>query len=616
MPRRGFVGSPTWTGTRTDTRIAYLAGPVPTRELRLVAGDGTDDRLLARRVAPVAPAWRPGPERELAFVRRSGRLDVVAAESGALRWRARAVPKSARLEWSADGRRLLVADARRLRIYDARGQLLKSFPVPPGFFVVDGAFASDGRVAYTAVHPTRDESRIFVAGARPRQLFAGPGGFASLRWSPDGRRLVFAWPEADQLVFLSPTQNEQDPGCVERLATLRSDSASHRLVLRAGALTLAAAALLASAAGAETRQSFALGEPWNGKLANGVQLTREGPDHFTWDPVRKQAPNRPWRRWGTSRLVATVLAVLAEHRAAHPEAPRVGVGDLSRPRGGDFGARFGGIGHASHQNGLDVDVYYPRRDGQELAPQRVAQIDRRLAQDLVDRFVRAGAVKVFVGPRTGLRGPSRIVRKLVHHDDHIHVRLANDPPRRVLLGRSAEGRAIHAYRLGNPAARRLLVVGTVHGNEPAGMRVTQRLLRATPPLHAELWVVPNLNPDGLARGTRANAAGADLNRDFGRFSQPETRIARTLIRRLRPWLSVWYHQPQGLVRAYGPSVAVGRRYAALARERYRTLVWPPGTAARWQNSIGQRSFVVELGPRPLRGRAAARHVRALLAFAG
>jgi hypothetical protein len=203
VPRRGFVGSPSWTGTRTDTRIAYLAGSVPRRELRVIAGDGTEDRLIARAVAPVAPAWRPGPERELAFVRRSGRLLVVAAESGAVRWRARAVPKSARLEWSADGKRLLVADGRRLRIYGANGRLLRSFPVPRGFFVVDGTFAADGRVAFAAVHPGRNESRIFVAGTRPRQLFAaGPGWLTSLRWSPDGRRLAFAWPEADQLVFL------------------------------------------------------------------------------------------------------------------------------------------------------------------------------------------------------------------------------------------------------------------------------------------------------------------------------------------------------------------------------------------------------------------------------
>ncbi|HKH31004.1 MAG TPA: penicillin-insensitive murein endopeptidase [Gaiellaceae bacterium] len=386
-------------------------------------------------------------------------------------------------------------------------------------------------------------------------------------------------------------------------------------MLRAGAVALVAAAVLVSAAGADTRRSYALGKPWEGRLANGVQLTREGVDHFTWDPVLKRSPNRGWRLWGTDRLVRTVLAVLDDYHAAHPEASRVGVGDLSRPRGGDFGAQFGGIGHASHQNGLDVDVYYPRRDGEELAPRRVGEIDRALAQDLVNRFVQAGAVKIFVGPHTGLRGPRRVVRPLVHHDDHLHVRLHDDRPRRVLLGESAGLRAIYAYRLGNPAARKLLVVGTIHGNEPAGTAVTRRLLRVSPPLHAELWVVPDLNPDGRAAGSRANAEGADLNRDFGRFSQPETRIARALIRQIHPWLSVWYHQPQRLVRAYGGSVAVGRAYARLARARYRTIVWPPGTAARWQNGIGERSFVVELGPGRLGPRVAARHAHAILALA-
>jgi Penicillin-insensitive murein endopeptidase/Succinylglutamate desuccinylase / Aspartoacylase family len=385
-------------------------------------------------------------------------------------------------------------------------------------------------------------------------------------------------------------------------------------VLRAGAVALVVAVVLASAAGADTR-SYALGKPWDGRLSNGVQLPRDGIDHFTWDPVLKRTPNRGRRLWGTDRLVRTVLATLADYHATHPEAPRVGVGDLSRPRGGDFGPLFGGIGHASHQNGLDVDVYYPRRDGQELAPRRVGEVDRRLAQELVDAFVRAGAVKIFVGPHTGLRGPRRIVRPLVHHDDHLHVRLHDDRPRRVFLGDSRNGRPIYAYQLGNPAARKLLVVGSVHGDEPAGIAVARRLLRASPPLRAELWVVPDLNPDGRAAGTRANGAGADLNRDFGRFTQPETRIARALIREIHPWLSVWYHQPEGRVRAYGRSTAVARVYARLARARYRRIVWPPRTAARWQNGNGERSFVVELGPGRLTGRAAAQHVRAILALA-
>jgi murein endopeptidase len=175
------------------------------------------------------------------------------------------------------------------------------------------------------------------------------------------------------------------------------------------------------------RESRALGRPDAGRLVDGVRFPSEGAVFFTWDPVLKQAPNRAWRRWGTDRLVRTTLRVLREFAAAHPEAPRVGIGDLSRPHGGDFGRRFGPLGHASHQNGLDVDVYYPRLDRLERAPRTAAQVDRRLAQDLVNRFVAAGAIRVFVGPNVGLTGPRGIVMPLAQHDNHLHVRLPPDP---------------------------------------------------------------------------------------------------------------------------------------------------------------------------------------------
>jgi murein endopeptidase len=135
-----------------------------------------------------------------------------------------------------------------------------------------------------------------------------------------------------------------------------------------------------------------------------------------------RSPSRPWRRWGTDRAIRAVLRVAAAYRRANPDAPRMLVGDISRPRGGGFGAHFGGPGHFTHQNGLDVDVYYPRRDRLEAAPTRVAQIDRRLAQDLVDRFLAAGATVVFVGPRTGLVGPPGRVVALRRHDNHLHAR--------------------------------------------------------------------------------------------------------------------------------------------------------------------------------------------------
>jgi murein endopeptidase len=171
------------------------------------------------------------------------------------------------------------------------------------------------------------------------------------------------------------------------------------------------------------RDSRAIGLPHAGSLRGGVRLPRDGAHYFTWDPIRKQRPNRPWRRWGTADLVRVTLEVVRDYAAANPRAPRVAVGDLSRPHGGDFGPEFGRPGHVSHQNGLDVDLYYPREDGREVAPASADQIDQRLSQDLVTRFVEAGAEKVFVGPNTGLTGPPEVVVPLVNHDNHLHVRL-------------------------------------------------------------------------------------------------------------------------------------------------------------------------------------------------
>jgi murein endopeptidase len=167
------------------------------------------------------------------------------------------------------------------------------------------------------------------------------------------------------------------------------------------------------------RHSTSLGRPDHGSLVNGVQLPAEGITFFTWDPVLLRSPDRGWRRWGNDRLVRMVLQVVGEYWLENPDAPRVCIGDLSRRHGGDFQPK-----HASHQNGLDVDVYYPRLDRRERPPIRPAQINRPLAQDLLNRFVAAGATRIFVGPNTHLKGPRRIVQILVLHDNHMHVRIA------------------------------------------------------------------------------------------------------------------------------------------------------------------------------------------------
>ena len=136
-------------------------------------------------------------------------------------------------------------------------------------------------------------------------------------------------------------------------------------------------------------------------------------------------------------------------------------------------------------------------------------------------------------------------------------------PGHVPLGHSAQGRAIVAVEVGDPhAARKVLVVGCIHGNECAGIAIARRLERMTPPKGVDLWIVESLNPDGYAAGTRVNARGVDLNRNFpwgwqdlegvtgsgpAPLSEPESRLAARLILRLRPAVSIWFHQHLNLV---------------------------------------------------------------------
>ena len=164
------------------------------------------------------------------------------------------------------------------------------------------------------------------------------------------------------------------------------------------------------------RPGVSRGLPFGGSLSGGTQLPQEGPDWVTWDPVTDSSPNEPVRLFGNERTIRTVVSVLAAYRKADPDAPRVVVGDISFRGGGPMDE------HVSHQNGLDVDVYYPRRDHALRAPVVTSQIDRARAQDLLNRFVAAGAQMVFVGFSTGLHGPGGVVIPYPNHENHMHVR--------------------------------------------------------------------------------------------------------------------------------------------------------------------------------------------------
>jgi hypothetical protein len=167
----------------------------------------------------------------------------------------------------------------------------------------------------------------------------------------------------------------------------------------------------------EWRSGRSLGVPYGGSLVDGTGLPIAGDDWVTWNPVTDSVPNEPERLYGHERTIRAVIAVASAHRAAHPSAPRVVIGDISREGGGPMTDE-----HVSHQNGLDVDVYYPRLDRRLRAPGTPADVDRRLAQDLVDRFVAAGAQMVFVGYSTGLHGPTGVVMPYRNHENHMHVR--------------------------------------------------------------------------------------------------------------------------------------------------------------------------------------------------
>jgi protein MpaA len=205
--------------------------------------------------------------------------------------------------------------------------------------------------------------------------------------------------------------------------------------------------------------------------------------------------------------------------------------------------------------------------------------------------------------------------------------------RTVVIGRSVDGRAITARVVGpDSARRRVLLVGCIHGNECAGLRIISALAHSRPWPGVQMWLIGELNPDGTAAGTRQNADGVDLNRNFPYqwrpvsdptyysgphpLSEPESRAAVKLIGRIRPAVTIWYHQHQDVTDMAGGDRGVARRYAQLSGLAATCLAFLPGTASGWANHEfpGTTSFVVELPTGPVAGGALSRHLRAVHAM--
>jgi len=133
--------------------------------------------------------------------------------------------------------------------------------------------------------------------------------------------------------------------------------------------------------------------------------------------------------------------------------------------------------------------------------------------------------------------------------------------RELTIGTSALGRPIVAVHVQDSPYRPVIAIGPIHGDEAMGLKVIERLLEvAEIPVDLNLWVISTVNPDGLALGTRGNANGVDLNRNFatddwrivGRgtekysgenaASETETRAVQEFLIEQKPLLVVWWHQ--------------------------------------------------------------------------
>ena len=194
---RPGVSSPRWTGTEADTRIAY----VDRTGIRIVAGDGTGDRLLVPGVrGPLA--WRPGPGFVLAYAT-AREVRVLDVDTGRVLWRAQRAGRRSpirAIEWSSDGKRLLVLQPYALRVYEEGGRVAAQDDPSDATQDADAAFRpGTHEAAVIRLHGSQSTVFRLATGA---PLFSGTGTFDQVTWSPDGRWLLVTWPTADQWVFV------------------------------------------------------------------------------------------------------------------------------------------------------------------------------------------------------------------------------------------------------------------------------------------------------------------------------------------------------------------------------------------------------------------------------
>ena len=184
----------------TGYQVAYLSS----NELRVVAGNGSGDQLLARPVAHVAPAWRPNHPYELAYITVNGELMVRDSDTGAQLWSANPHIRVRQLAWSANGTRLLALSHATALLYAADGRPLATRRAPGGGTITAGALSPDGRQLAIVSAGASGAVTVYSHTARrtlARRVLAGVK-LGQVAWSPNGQWLLISWPAADQWVFV------------------------------------------------------------------------------------------------------------------------------------------------------------------------------------------------------------------------------------------------------------------------------------------------------------------------------------------------------------------------------------------------------------------------------
>jgi hypothetical protein len=206
------------------------------------------------------------------------------------------------------------------------------------------------------------------------------------------------------------------------------------------------------------------------------------------------------------------------------------------------------------------------------------------------------------------------------------------PPRTIELGRSVRNRPIEA-QVFDGSAGCILIVGGLHGDESLSPALVERLsqhLDRDPEARANrcIVLVPRANPDGLAAGTRANARGVDLNRNFpasnyrpGRdhgakaLSEPETRALYGALTRYHPSCVVAIHGPLNGVDPDGGAASrqLARDMANVGPLPYRDLPAHPGSLGSYAAyRLGVKMITYELDSRRGASRSLDRHLSPLL----